>query len=434
MQYQPLPPATPMGKIMSSTLLTQVDVYRFLRRALFRLKWATIAVLFLITLMQPSLSSLGLPTWSLLVLFAAYNLLVELSRRRLPEARALTLAAVLDLPMVGVLYFLAAEPGGPLFVLFFLAVDYAAASLTLRGTLLYTAAAATVAIAIDLTLSMWSMTGSDVRMMVARLVMLTLVGIGMAIVTRRLVMEQEAARAVQDTAVHLEELDRLRSQFVSNVSHELRTPLTAVRAGLGLLEASAIDRLRGEEAELLDNARRNVERLNVLIDDLLAHNQLEAGTLGLEREHIDLRTVVMAGVSAVRSLVQEKRQRLELDLPVPLPLSGDPGRLEQMVVNLLANAHRHTPAGTHILIAGRLKAGDVHLTVSDDGPGIPLAELDGIFQRFHHLTSADSSSGLGLAIARAIAELHGGRVWAESGLVAGVAFCVALPGLAEGAE
>ena len=413
---------------MSTALLTHVDVYRFLRRALFRLKWATIAVLFLITVMQPSVSTLGLPTWWLLVLFAAYNLLVELPLRRLPEARALTLAALLDLPMVGLLYFLAAEPGGPLFVLFFLAVDSASASLTLRGTLLYTTAVAVTATAIDLALSMWIMTGGDLRMLVARLVMLALVGIGMALVTRRLVMEQAAARAVQNTAVHLEELDRLRSHFVSNVSHELRTPLTAARAGLGLLEASVIDRLRGEEAELLDNARRNIERLNVLIDDLLAHNQLESGTLSLVPETLDLRAVVMAAVSAVRSLIQEKQQILELELPQPLPLSGDPGRLEQMVVNLLSNAHRHTPPGSHIVIVGRGVDDEVRLTVSDDGPGIPAAELEGIFQRFHHLTSADSSSGLGLAIARAIVELHGGRVWAESGIVAGVAFCVALPG------
>lgn len=412
---------------MSNALLTQVDVYRFLRRALFRLKWATVAVLGLITVMQPAASSLGLPTWSLLVLFAAYNLLVELPLRRLPEARALTLSALLDLPMVGVLYFLAAEPGGPLFVLFFLAVDFAAASLTLRGTLIYTAAVAATATAIDLALSMWIMTGGDLRMMVARMVMLALVGIGMAIVTRRLVMEQAAARAVQDTAARLEELDRLRSHFVSNVSHELRTPLTAARAGLGLLETSVLDRLRGEEAELLDNARRNIERLNVLIDDLLAHNQLEAGTLSLAPEPLDLRAVVMAAVSAVRSLLQEKQQILELELPQPLPLSGDPGRLEQMVVNLLSNAHRHTPPGTHITVTGQSVDGDVRLTVSDDGPGIPATELDGIFQRFHHLTTADSSSGLGLAIARAIAELHGGRVWAENGRAAGVAFCVALP-------
>jgi signal transduction histidine kinase len=418
-----------MGKSARLASSTEPELYRFLYRALLWLRWATLLLLFLITLMQPTTSRIGVPTWALLLLFAGYCFIGDIVKLRLPSLRSLAYGAVLDLPMAALLYFLASEPGGPFFVLFFIAVDYAAASLTLRGTLFYTAAIATTAAGIDLILLMGSPTDGDVRMLVARLIMLALVGIGMAIVMRRLVMEQQQVHSVRTEAERLEQIDRLRAEFVANVSHELRTPLTAARAGLGLLETSAIDRLRFDEAEVLDAARRNIESLNLLIDDLLAHNQLEVGALHLERRQLDLRAVVLRAVSAVHSLIQEKGQILELDLPEPLPMQGDEGRLEQMVVNLLSNAYRHTPSGTHIMITGRVMGSEVRLTVSDNGPGIPTEELEAVFQRFHHMTSADRSSGLGLSIARAIIELHAGHVWAESGSGPGVAFCVTLPRL-----
>lgn len=409
------------------TLTAKPDVYRFLRRTLVRLRWGTVAVLLLITLVTPSTSRVGLPTWALVAVFAGYNLLTDVLGMRMPGLRSLTTGAILDLPMAGLLYFLAAEPGGLLFVLFFLGVDFAAASLTLRGTLLYTAAAALIAATIDLILGRWSLTTMDVRLLGARLLMLALVGAGMAIVTRRLLMEQEDARSVRGEADRLEELEQLRAQFVANVSHDLRTPLTATRAALGLLETHARERLLLDEQELLEAARRNTERLSLQIDDLLAHNQIEAGTLPLERGLLDLRAVVLGAMPAVHPLMREKGQVLELDLPDPLPLDGDPVRLGHVMVNLLANANRHTQVGSRIMIAGRSTDREIVLSVSDNGPGIPAAELEGIFQRFHRLASAESGSGLGLAIARAIVELHGGRIWAESRLGHGATFWVTLP-------
>jgi signal transduction histidine kinase len=416
-----------MTKSTEPSALDKTDVYGFLRRTLFWLRWGTLAVLLLFTFMAPTTSSVGLPTWALVVLFAGYNLLTDVLLRRLGGLRSLALGAMLDLPVAGVLYFLAGEPGGLLFILFLLAVDFAAASLTLRSTLFYTAAVGVIAIAIDLALGMWAMTPEDIRLLGARLLMLVLVGAGMAIVTRRLVMEQEDARLVRGEADRLEELERLRATFVANVSHDLRTPLTATRAALGMLETHARDRLLSDEQELLEAARRNTERLSLQIDDLLAHNQIEVGTLRLESGMLDLRAVVLGTIPVVHPLFQEKHQVLELDLPDPLILEGDPERLGQVVVNLLANAHRHTQVGSRILIRAELTAGEILLLVSDNGPGIPVLELERIFQRFHHLTSAGSSSGLGLAIARAVVELHGGRIWAESQSGQGATFWVALP-------
>ena len=405
------------------------ELHRFLRRALFQLRWATILILLLITLAQPALGRTGLPTWALALLFAGYNLLIELLRHRVPRLRPYTLVALLDLPVAGLLYFLDSQPGGPLFLLFFLAVDTAAVSMTLRGTLLYTAATAALAAIVDALLLMWSPTPGDIRLTIARLVMLALVGLGMAILTRRLAMEQAAARAVRDAGERLEALDRLRSDFIATVSHDLRTPLTAARAGLSMLETQVLDRLRPDERVLLDTSRRNIESLNLLIGDLLTFNQLEAGTLRLEREALDLRAVVRTAVRGLRPLVLEKGQHLTVDLPEPLPHRGDPRRLEQVLVNLLANGHGHTPPDSRIAVSGRVTADDVRITVSDDGPGIPAAELEAIFGRFHRLDAAQDGSGLGLAIARRVVELHGGRLWAEVAAGRGASFHVALPRL-----
>ena len=114
-----------MERAASSTLPAQVPTYYFLDRALPWLRWATLAALLLITVMRPAASSVGLPTWALVAVFAAYNLLVELLQRRRPQPRSFTWVAIMDLPIAGFLYLLSGEPGGPLFVLFFLAVDSA---------------------------------------------------------------------------------------------------------------------------------------------------------------------------------------------------------------------------------------------------------------------------------------------------------------------
>jgi signal transduction histidine kinase len=150
----------------------------------------------------------------------------------------------------------------------------------------------------------------------------------MAILNRRLALEQALAHTAHNQAERLATLSNLRVDFIATISHELRTPLTAARVALVLLDASAADRHQPDEQRLLDNARRNIERLSLLIGDLLTRNQLEAGTLQLDRQACDLRAVVTNGMAAVYSLVQEKGQSLEMDLPEPLPIVGDSSRLE----------------------------------------------------------------------------------------------------------
>ena len=222
-------------------------------------------------------------------------------------------------------------------------------------------------------------------------------------------------------------LEQAQRDFISSISHDLRTPLTAIRTGVGLLLQNAADRLQPGERDLLGHAQINTERLSSLIDDLLALNQLEAGTHPIDCEPLDLRLPVTSAVAAVYAPIQDKQQTLELDLPVPLPVNGDQTRLEQVMSNLLGNAHQHTPPGTRISVVGRAAANEVCLTVLDNGPGIPEAELDTIFARFHRLDPNGSGSGLGLAIARRLTDAHGGRLWAEQAQGGGTAFQLVLP-------
>ncbi|MDQ3304228.1 MAG: ATP-binding protein [Actinomycetota bacterium] len=408
------------------------ELHRFLDRALLGLEWGSLAALLLITLVQPATGRAGLPTWALVLLFAAYLLLVDVLRNRVRRLHSFKLKYVLGLPVSALIYSLGAEPGGPLFVLFFLAAACAAATLTLRESLFYTTAAALLTIVIDPTFLGWSLAGGDLRDLGMRLVLLAVFGASAAILTQRLALEREAARSARDQTEQLGELDRLRTIFVSSVSHGLRTPLTAAQAGLGLLGTSAADRLRPDERNLLENARRNTARLGLIIDDLLAYNQLEAGTLWLEREPLDLRLVVTEAMGTVHPLIREKAQVLDIDLPEPLPVDGDLLRLEQVIVNLLENAHLHTPESTRIRVSGVASLAEISLSMSDDGPGVPEKELEAIFRRFHRLGSAEDGSGLGLAIAKGIVELHGGRIWAESRPREGAVFHVALPLYSEG--
>jgi signal transduction histidine kinase len=126
-------------------------------------------------------------------------------------------------------------------------------------------------------------------------------------------------------------------------------------------------------------------------------------------------------------LIDAKSQMLHVDLPEPLPVDADPWRLEQAVVNVLVNAHQHTPPGTCIELSGRVLAHDIVLKISDTGPGIPPQELKRVFQRFHRVAGPTGGAGLGLAIARGIMELHGGRIWAESQPGSKTTFYMTLP-------
>jgi signal transduction histidine kinase len=219
------------------------------------------------------------------------------------------------------------------------------------------------------------------------------------------------------------------TQFVSTASHNLKTPLTALRLGVGAVGTSMADRIRPGEQRLLENARRNIDRLNIHVNDLLTFNQSEADALYLESSPIDLRTIVTNALAACYSLISEQGHIVEIDLPDPLEIEGDFRRLEQVIVNLLENALHYSPPDRPITISGRARDNKVHLVVSDGGPGIPVEHRELIFERFYRISSATngSGSGLGLAIARTIINIHGGQIWVMDDAEGGAAFHIELP-------
>ncbi len=415
-----------MKQALQTAEMATRNEFRFLGQTLSWLRWTILAAMLAITLIWPVPGRTRHSVWVFVTCLCMYNLVVEVLRYQIPRLQSFAWISIVDLCVAGTFYFLDYEPGGPLFVYFYVALITAAVTLSLRSTVMYTMAVLVVIALVAPTLPGWSAEPMELRQLTARLIVLSLVGVGTSLLTRRLAVEQELRRQVRVEAERLEELERLRNDFIASISHDLRTPLTAVRAGLGMLETVAHDRRDARETNLLANVRRNIDRLNLLIDDLLTLNQLNAGVLELDRVPLDLRIVVTNAISVVHTLLQEKQQIIELDLPQPLPVAVDRRRIEQVVVNLLANAHQHTPPGTRVELVGKIVGNEVRLTVRDTGPGIPSAELEEIFERFHRM-STSRGSGLGLAIVRSIVELHGGRVWAESRAGGGASFHATFP-------
>jgi signal transduction histidine kinase len=207
---------------------------------------------------------------------------------------------------------------------------------------------------------------------------------------------------------------RARDAVVADLAHELKTPLAAQRASLELLR----DRLAESEPEaskLIEAAEAGTSRLERLIENLLESVRIESGQLAVRRAAVDLEEVVEEAISTAAPLLAQRRQRLELDLPFPLPPAiGDAQRLVQVLVNLLSNASKYSPAGSEVRVGGAVRAEEVALWVEDEGPGLDPGLLAGLGQRFRRGRAAgeprEEGSGLGLWISRSIAQRHGGHL------------------------
>ena len=227
----------------------------------------------------------------------------------------------------------------------------------------------------------------------------------------------------------LRELDRLKSAFVATASHELKTPLTSMGMSVALLQEKTADRLTPREAELLEAAREDVERLTGLVRDLLDLSRLDAG-LELVLAEAPVSGLVEAAVRGVRVPASDAGINLSADFPADLPaVRADARQVAHVLTNLLANAVRFTPRGGHIRVTARRTGGFVEIAVADDGEGVPLDVQGRIFERFVQAPGekASGGSGLGLAIAREVVEAHGGTIRVESAPGMGATFSFTLP-------
>ncbi len=233
---------------------------------------------------------------------------------------------------------------------------------------------------------------------------------------------------------------RARDAILANVSHELKTPLAAQLASIELL-LEGLDRGDAESTRpLVESLERSTLRLTRLIDNLLESVRIETGRASWARVPVDLAEVVAEAAASTRPLLDQRRQRLEIDLPAKLPeVEGDPTQLTQVLVNLLANAHKYAPEGSAIRIGGRAEPGwaEAALWVEDGGPGVPPAASESIFDRFHRAARpqpGQDGMGLGLWIVQSIVDRHGGRVAVGPGGLGGARFTVTLPAAAAVSE
>ena len=241
---------------------------------------------------------------------------------------------------------------------------------------------------------------------------------------------EERQLQVLRAETHAEAARRLRDAVLANVSHELKTPLAAQLASLELLAERLPAGGDAEVGKLVESLERGTLRLTQLVDNLLESVRIDAGQLDIRRQVVALDEVIEEAAELAHPLLALRGQRLEVDLPYPLPaLSGDAPRLAQVFVNLLANANKYAPAGTVIRIRGEVVPGHVLVRVEDEGPGLPPGSEDAVFERFFRSAGeepGETGLGLGLAIVRSIVERHGGTVVAEAP-AAGCRLRVALP-------
>jgi PAS domain S-box-containing protein len=225
------------------------------------------------------------------------------------------------------------------------------------------------------------------------------------------------------------EAEELKSTFISIISHELRTPVALIKGYAGTLRREDAhwdpSVVRASLAVIEDEA----DRLSQLIEDLLDASRLQAGALALVPTEVDLPS--LAATLAERFQTQSEKHSLEADFPEGFPVvRADENRISQVIRNLISNAVKYSPDGGRIRIEGRVRPDQVIVCVADEGPGIAPEDVGRVFDRFYRSSEVarkTKGAGLGLFLAKAVVEAHGGRIWVEAAVERGARICFSLP-------
>jgi two-component system, OmpR family, sensor histidine kinase VicK len=259
---------------------------------------------------------------------------------------------------------------------------------------------------------------------------LLLAGAALAYAAVRVVNELKRLYAgQQETAAKLAEASRQKTDFLADVSHELRTPLTVLRgnAQVGLALGA-----EGEQKQLLEEVVEESKRMSRMVEELLFLARSDSSPPSLEPETVSVPPLMSDLVGRATVLARERGATLATDIRADGLLHADPNRLEQAVLILVDNAIKYgPPGGTVTLHSAVTRAGELRITVEDEGPGIPKEDLPRVFERFYRVDKARSrrmgGSGLGLPIAKTIVEAHGGHITAESRAGHGTRMSIHLP-------
>ncbi len=229
--------------------------------------------------------------------------------------------------------------------------------------------------------------------------------------------------------LELIKLNRLKSDLLSNVSHELKSPLTSIK---GIISSLLQEDIRWDDATgkmLLAGISEESDRLASLVTNLLNMSKLEAGVWGPEKEPCEISEIIHETLE--RQKWVHKDHVFEAEMPSDLPeINADSNQIKQVLVNLLENAAAYSEEATRVLVRARTVDGEVEVSVSDQGIGIPTEELEKVFDKFYRGSQKrrrPGGTGLGLAICKSIVLAHGGRIWAESQPGSGSTFYFTLP-------
>lgn len=230
----------------------------------------------------------------------------------------------------------------------------------------------------------------------------------------------------------LKEVDRYRTTLLSTASHELNTPITPLKLQLHLLGQGTYGALTPEQRRSVGILSRNMDRLSTLVRDILDVARIQGGALRVNPRPLDLVAIVREATDPFHEAAAHAQVRLEVRTPVALPAEADSGRLTQVIVNLVDNALKFTPAGGRVEVEAAVFDGEAVVYVHDTGPGVSEEQRARLFQAFSQVhdpgQATRTGTGLGLFISKSIVEQHRGRIWCESrGPGHGSSFGLALP-------
>lgn len=227
----------------------------------------------------------------------------------------------------------------------------------------------------------------------------------------------------------LKEVERLKNEFVLAASHELRTPLTTLGMSIDSLQRKAATQLGKEEKELLQTAHEEVHRMKALVNDLLDLSNVNSGRIAIEFESVPVETIVKYVKKIFKGQMEGKSVTLKEEFSPDLPnIRADANKITWVLSNLISNAMRYVNDGGHIQLVANRIGPQIHMSVRDDGPGIPLEYQSKIFQKYVQVKGQESGgTGLGLAICKEIVRAHGGGIWVESLPGQGSTFTFTLP-------
>nr|MBU1327918.1 cell wall metabolism sensor histidine kinase WalK [Candidatus Omnitrophota bacterium] len=252
-----------------------------------------------------------------------------------------------------------------------------------------------------------------------------------AVRERERLQKEIAAKKIELEAANrkLQQLDKIKSDFVANVAHEFRTPLMIIKGNVDLVNKGGLGSVAPAQKEMLDGAINIVNRLSRLVNDLLDISKIESGKMELKKEPVQMNNIIEENLAIFDKIIKDKKQRLQKDLAMDLSkISADKDKATQIFVNLLSNAIKYTPESGIITIKTVNLEKEIMVEVSDTGEGVAPDSLDKIFDKFTRVTAEKKEgTGLGLPIAKDIVSLHNGRIWLESELGKGSHFYFTLP-------